>query len=74
MGKSGNIRILFSETLSTGIVVRFEDNVSVFFPAEFLFKQREAESNTVFTEDEDAERPSVLQADDWSKSADRTCS
>ena len=38
-------------------VVHFENNVSVFFPAAFLYEQRNAQSNTVFSEDEEGEHP-----------------
>jgi hypothetical protein len=46
-------RILFSERLSTGIVVHFEEGVSVFFSGQFLYEHRAAESNRIFCEDED---------------------
>jgi hypothetical protein len=47
-----NPRIVFSERLSTGIVVHFEKNVSVFYSAAFLYEQRDAHSNAVYSEDE----------------------
>jgi hypothetical protein len=40
--------IVFSEWLPTGIMVHFEGGVSVFFPAEFLYEQREVRPNQVF--------------------------
>ena len=57
MIESNNARIVFSERLSTGIVVHFEDSVSAFFPAEFLYAQRDAQSNTVFSADEGGDHP-----------------
>jgi hypothetical protein len=50
MTESGSPPIAFSERLSTGIVVHFENGVSVFFPAAFLYEQRDAESNISFCE------------------------
>ena len=32
--------IVFSEWLSTGVIVHFKGGVSVFFPAQFLYDQR----------------------------------
>ena len=49
--------IVFSERLSTGIVVHFEDGVSVYFPAAFLYEQRDAQLNTVFREGEEGGDP-----------------
>jgi hypothetical protein len=50
-------RVVFSERLSDGIMVHFEEEfdkgISVFFPARFLYEQRDAESNRIFREDED---------------------
>jgi hypothetical protein len=44
--------IVFSEWLPTGIMVHFEEGLSVFFPAEFLYAQREVRPNQVFRKDE----------------------
>jgi hypothetical protein len=57
MIESNNARIVFSERLSSGIVVHFEDSISTFFPAEFLYAQRDAQSNAVFGEDEGGDSP-----------------
>ena len=40
--------IVFSEWLPTGVMVHFEGNVSVFFPAQFLYEQRKVAPNRVF--------------------------
>jgi len=40
--------IVFSEWLPSGIMVHFEGGVSVFFPAKFLYEQREVLPNQVF--------------------------
>jgi hypothetical protein len=40
--------IVFSEWLPTGIMVHFEGNISVFFPAQFLYEQRDIPPNRVF--------------------------
>ncbi len=48
----GNSPIVFSEWLSTGIMVHFEGGVSVFFPARFLYEQREVQPNQVFQTEE----------------------
>jgi hypothetical protein len=53
MSESSSPHIVFSERLSTGIVVHFERGVSVFYSAEFLYEQRTAQSNRIFREDED---------------------
>ena len=44
--------IVFSEWLSSGIMVHFEGGVSVFFSARFLYEQREvrAQPNVSLTE------------------------
>jgi hypothetical protein len=42
MSESGYPRIVFSERLSTGIVVHFEDGGCAFFPTAFLHEQRSA--------------------------------
>lgn len=52
MHQSGLSPIIFSEWLSTGIMVHFEGGVSVFFPAQFLYEQREVQPNQVFRTDE----------------------
>jgi hypothetical protein len=62
MSESIYPRIVFSERLSTGVVVHFENDVSVFFPAAFLYEQRNAQSNTVFSEDEEGEHPQQSEA------------
>jgi hypothetical protein len=43
MSESRFPRIVFSERLSTGIVVHFETGVPVFFPSQFLYEQRAAQ-------------------------------
>ena len=45
--------IVFSEWLPTGIIVHFEGGVSVFFPAQFLYEQREVQPNQIFRTDEE---------------------
>jgi hypothetical protein len=40
--------IVFSEWLSTGVIVHFKGGVSVFFPAQFLYDQRELRPNQIF--------------------------
>jgi hypothetical protein len=45
--------IVFSEWLPTGIMVHFEGGVSVFFPAQFLYEQREVRPNQIFQTDEE---------------------
>jgi hypothetical protein len=40
--------IVFSEWLSTGVMVHFEGNLSVFFPAQFLYEQRMVPPNRMF--------------------------
>ena len=57
MSESDYPRIVFSERLSTGIVVHFENGVSVFFPATFLYEQRDAKSNRIFRVDEEGDDP-----------------
>jgi hypothetical protein len=44
----GPFPIVFSEWLPTGVMVHFEGGVSVFFPAQFLYEQREAQPNQIF--------------------------
>jgi CheY-like chemotaxis protein len=46
-------RIVFSERLSTGIMVHFETGAPVFFPTQFLYEQRTAQPDIVFTETEE---------------------
>src|ERR1700687_1739016 len=53
MSESNSPRIVFSERLSTGIVVHFETGVPVFFPAHFLYEQRAAQPDMVFREDDE---------------------
>jgi hypothetical protein len=52
MHQSGLSPIVFSEWLPTGIMVHFEGGVSVFFPARFLYEQREIQPNKMFRTDE----------------------
>jgi hypothetical protein len=52
MDESADSRIVFSERLSTGIVVHFEKGVSVFFPARLLFEQREAPLSRILREED----------------------
>ena len=40
--------IVFSEWFPTGVMVHFEGGLSVFFPASFLFEQREIQPNQMF--------------------------
>jgi hypothetical protein len=40
--------IVFSEWLPTGVMVHFEGNISVFFPAQFLYEQRKVQPNRIF--------------------------
>lgn len=52
MNQPDHSPIVFSEWLSTGIMVHLEGGVSVFFPARFLYAQREVQPNQIFhTED-----------------------
>jgi hypothetical protein len=53
MSESNNPRIVFSERLATGIVVHFEDHVSVYFPAQFLYEQPLAQPDIDFSEDDE---------------------
>jgi hypothetical protein len=55
--------IVFSERLSTGIVVHFENAVSVYFPTAFLYEQRDAKLNTIFREHEEGEHPQYRTAE-----------
>jgi hypothetical protein len=50
MSEADYSRIVFSERLSTGIVVHFEMGISVFFPARLLFEQREAPLSKILHE------------------------
>jgi hypothetical protein len=45
--------IVFSEWLSTGIMVHFKGGVSVFFPAQYLYDQREVQPNQIFQIDKE---------------------
>jgi hypothetical protein len=45
--------IVFSEWLPTCIMVHFEEGLSVFFSAQFLYEQREVRPNQVFRKDEE---------------------
>jgi hypothetical protein len=49
--------IVFSEWLPTGVMVHFEEGLSVFFPAQFLYEQREVRPNQVFRKDEEQPSP-----------------
>jgi hypothetical protein len=40
--------IVFSEWFSTGVMVHFEGGLSVFFPASFLYEQRQIQPNQMF--------------------------
>jgi hypothetical protein len=40
--------IVFSEWFTTGVMVHFEGGLSVFFPASFLYVQREIQPNQMF--------------------------
>jgi hypothetical protein len=62
MSESNYPCIVFSERLSTGIVVHFENGVSVYFPAAFLYEQRDAQLNTVFREGEEGDDPQHEEA------------
>jgi hypothetical protein len=44
--------IVFSEWLPIGIMVHFEGNISVFFPAQFLYEQRKVQPNRIFQSDD----------------------
>jgi len=57
MAQADQSRILFSERLSTGIMVHFADGVSVLFPAEFLYDQRLLPPNKLFRTDEPSFAP-----------------
>jgi hypothetical protein len=52
MNQLGPRPILFSERLPTGVMVHFEEGVSVFFSARFLFEQREVQPNQIFLTDD----------------------
>jgi hypothetical protein len=54
MNELGPSPIVFSEWLPTGIIVHFEGGVSVFFPAQFLYEQREVQPNRIFRTDEES--------------------
>jgi hypothetical protein len=47
MSDSNQPRIAFSERLSIGIVVHFEDGTSVLFSAQFLYENRDAPPDRV---------------------------
>jgi hypothetical protein len=55
--------IVFSEWLPTGVMVHFEGGVSVFFPARFLYEQRDVQPNQMFRNDEATPRRDVLPDD-----------
>lgn len=57
MAQSDQSRILFSERLSTGIMVHFADGDSVLFLAEFLYDQRLLPPNKLFRADEPSSVP-----------------
>jgi hypothetical protein len=52
MEQLGHFPIVFSEWLPTGVMVHFEGGVSVFFPAQFLYEQREVQPNRIFEAEE----------------------
>jgi hypothetical protein len=52
--------IVFSEWLPTGVMVHFEGGVSVFFPARFLYEQRDVQPNQMFRTDEATPRRELL--------------
>ena len=58
MAQSDQSRILFSERLSTGIMVHFADGDSVLFREEFLYDQRLLPPNKLFRADEQSSVPS----------------
>lgn len=45
--------IVFSEWLSSGVMVHFKGGVSVFFPAQYLYNLREVQPNQIFQTDEE---------------------
>ena len=51
MNQTSMCPIVFSEWLPTGIMVHFEGGLSVFFPASFLYGQREIHPNQMFQTD-----------------------
>lgn len=55
MSDSNHPRIAFSERLSTGIVVHFEDGISILFTAQFLYEQRYAPPNRVLLTNQDSD-------------------
>jgi len=48
MNQASLANIVFSEWLSTGVMVHFEGGVSVFFSARFLYEQRDILPNQLF--------------------------
>ena len=44
--------IVFSEWLPTGVMVHFKGNISVFFPAQFLYEQRDVQPNRIMQTEE----------------------
>jgi hypothetical protein len=66
MTESDSPPIAFSERLSTGIVVHFENGVSVFFSAAFLYEQRDAELNIKFSESDYGEHSQLSETlNEW---------
>ena len=53
MNQAEHPRIVFAERLSSGVVVHFEKSVSVFFPAQFLYEHRGAQSIRILLDDEE---------------------
>jgi hypothetical protein len=51
MNESTHPLIISSEWLPTGVMVHFDKQVSVFYPAEFLYEQREHEPNRIYRQD-----------------------
>jgi hypothetical protein len=52
MNQASLANIVFSEWLSTGVMVHFEGGVSVFFSARFLYEQRDILPNQLFLIDD----------------------
>jgi ribosomal protein S1 len=48
--------IVFSEWFPTGVMVHFEGGLSVFFPASFLYEQREIQPNQMFQTGQSTQR------------------
>jgi hypothetical protein len=57
MNDSSHPRIVSSEWLPSGVMVHFEKSVSVFYPAESLYDQRERKPNRIYQPGEEASEP-----------------